>query len=131
MSLQDPIGDMLTRIRNAQGARKVSVSMPSSKLKISIVNVLQAEGYIESFNIGGESAKPELTITLKYFEGKPVIENIKQISKPGLKIYRPYRKLSKIKGGMGIAIISTPKGVMSDREARASKQGGKVLAEVM
>jgi small subunit ribosomal protein S8 len=130
--MNDPIGDLFTRIRNAQAARKTEVSMPLSTLKMDIVNVLQEEGYIESFNANVDANnKPQLTIKLKYFEGKPVIEKIKQISKPGLRIYRPYRKLNKVKGGMGIAIISTPQGVKSDRSARAIKQGGEVLVEVM
>lgn len=133
MSMQDPIGDMFTRIRNAQAARKIAVSMPLSKLKVDIASVLHSEGYVGSYSINDDAAVSEkkLTVQLKYFADKPVIEVIKQISKPGLRIYRSYRKLNKIKNGMGIAIISTPQGVVSDRKARTIKQGGEVLVEVM
>ncbi|NPU91851.1 MAG: 30S ribosomal protein S8 [Gammaproteobacteria bacterium] len=129
MSMQDPLSDMMTRIRNGQMAKKPAVSMPSSKMKIAVANVLQNEGYIKSFAVDGEQ-KPELTIELKYFEGKPVIEMIKRVSRPGLRIYKPGDQLPKIMGGLGVAIISTDKGVMTDRAARAAGVGGEVLCYV-
>lgn len=129
MSMQDPLSDMMTRIRNGQMAKKPAVSMPSSKMKIAVANVLQNEGYIKSFVVDGEQ-KPELTIELKYFEGKPVIEMIKRVSRPGLRIYKPGDQLPKIMGGLGVAIISTDKGVMTDRAARAAGVGGEVLCYV-
>jgi small subunit ribosomal protein S8 len=132
MSMQDPIGDMFTRIRNAMMVKKETVSMPLSRHKKQILTVLHKEGYIQSFDDKAldENNKPILIVKLKYFEGKSVIEKIKQISKPGLRIYKSFRKLSKIKNGMGIAIISTSKGVLSDHEAREKQQGGEVLVEV-
>jgi small subunit ribosomal protein S8 len=130
MSMQDPIGDMFTRIRNATMVRKETVSMPLSKFKKKILEVLHKEGYINGFSEYKKDDKPMLTVTLKYFEGKSVIEKIKQISKPGLRIYKSFHNLAKIKNGMGIAIISTSKGVLSDNEAREKQQGGEVLVEI-
>lgn len=127
--MQDPLSDMMTRIRNGQMAKKPAVSMPSSKMKVAVAKVLQNEGYIKSFAVDGEQ-KPELTIELKYFEGKPVIEMIKRVSRPGLRIYKPGDQLPKIMGGLGVAIISTDKGVMTDRAARAAGVGGEVLCYV-
>ena len=130
MSLQDPISDMLTRVRNAQKASKVEVAMPSSKQKISIADVLQSEGYISGFSVD-EAVKKTLTIELKYFQGKPVIEDIKRISRPGLRIFKSKDDLPSINGGLGIAIISTSKGVMTDRAARAAGHGGEVICSVI
>ena len=130
MSMTDPIADMLTRIRNAQQANKVDVKMPSSKVKISIAEVLKEEGYITAYNVTDEAGKPQLTITLKYFEGKPVIESISRVSRPGLRVYRSATQLPKVIGGLGVAIVSTSKGVMADRKARALGQGGEVLCAV-
>ena len=127
MSMTDPIADMLTRIRNAQTAAKTHVSMPSSKLKASIAKVLQSEGYINDLSVTENGAKAELTIGLKYFGGKPVIENIQRVSRPGLRIFRSKDQLPKVRGGLGVAIISTSKGVMSDRAARDAGHGGEVL----
>jgi small subunit ribosomal protein S8 len=130
MSMSDPIADMLTRIRNAQLAEKVSVAMPSSQLKVAIAKVLKDEGYIEDFRVAGEQAKPQLEIALKYYAGRPVIEKIERISKPGLRIYRGKEDLPRIMNGLGVAIVSTSKGVMTDRKARASGIGGEVLCVV-
>lgn len=130
MSMSDPIADMLTRIRNAQMAEKVSVAMPSSQLKVAIAKVLKDEGYIDDFRIGGEAAKPQLEIALKYYAGRPVIEKIERISKPGLRIYRGKEDLPRIMNGLGVAIVSTSRGVMTDRKARASGIGGEVLCVV-
>jgi small subunit ribosomal protein S8 len=130
MSMSDPIADMLTRIRNAQTARKAQVSMPSSKLKAAIARVLKEEGYIADYVVEGEAAKPVLTITLKYYAGAPVIEMIERVSKPGLRIFRGKDELPKVQGGLGIAIVSTSKGVMTDRAARAAGEGGEVLCVV-
>ena len=127
--MTDPIADMLTRVRNAQGAAKVDVTMPSSKLKNAIAKVLQDEGYIASFSSDG-AAKPSLTITLKYHEGRPVIDELKRVSRPGLRIYKNKNELPKILNGLGVAIISTSAGVMSDREARATGRGGEILCTV-
>ena len=129
MSMQDPIADMLTRIRNGQAANKVAISMPSSKLKVAIANVLADEGYIESVKVV-EGVKPELEITLKYFQGKPVVESIKRISRPGLRIYKRKDELPKVMGGLGIAIVSTSKGVMTDRAARQAGLGGEIICYV-
>ncbi len=129
MSMSDPVADMLTRLRNAQRAGLESVSMPSSKLKVAIARVLEREGYIASFNVSGD-AKPELSIELKYFEGKPVVESIKRVSRPGLRIFKGKDELPMVNGGLGIAIVSTSKGVVSDREARAAGQGGEVICTV-
>lgn len=127
--MTDPIADMLTRVRNAQAASKADVTMPSSKLKNAIAKVLQDEGYIAGFSSDG-TAKPTLTITLKYHEGRPVIDEIKRVSRPGLRIYKNKHELPKILNGLGVAIVSTSAGVMSDREARASGRGGEILCTV-
>ena len=129
MSMQDPIADMLTRIRNGQAANKVAISMPSSKLKVAIANVLASEGYIESVKVI-EGVKPELEITLKYFQGKPVVESIQRISRPGLRIYKRKDELPKVMGGLGIAVVSTSKGVMTDRAARQAGLGGEIICYV-
>lgn len=130
MSMTDPIADMLTRIRNGQGARKVSVSMPASKAKEAIAKVLQDEGYVTGFATSGEGAEKALTIELKYFEGAPVIETIQRASKPGLRVYRGKDELPKVLGGLGVAIVSTSAGVMSDAQAREKGIGGEVIAVV-
>ena len=129
MSMQDPIADMLTRIRNGQAANKVAINMPSSKLKVAIANVLAAEGYIESVKVL-EGAKPELEITLKYFQGKPVVESIQRVSRPGLRIYKRKDELPKVMGGLGVAVISTSKGAMTDRAARQAGLGGEIICYV-
>lgn len=129
MSMQDPLADMLTRIRNAQMAEHASVSMPSSKIKVAVATVLKDEGYIADYKIDGET-KAELVIELKYFEGKPVIENLKRSSRPGLRAYAGKEALPKVNSGLGIAIVSTNKGVMTDRAARAAGVGGEVLCTV-
>lgn len=129
MSMQDPIADMLTRIRNGQAANKIAINMPSSKLKVAIANVLAAEGYIESVKVL-EGAKPELEITLKYFQGKPVVESIQRVSRPGLRIYKRKDELPKVMGGLGVAVISTSKGVMTDRAARQAGLGGEIICYV-
>jgi small subunit ribosomal protein S8 len=128
--MTDPIADMLTRIRNGQKARKVSVSMPASNEKVAICSVLKDEGYITDFSTSGEGSKKELSVELKYFEGTPVIESVKRISKPGLRVYRGKEELPKVLGGLGIAIVSTSAGVMSDRAAREKGIGGEVLCVV-
>ena len=125
MSMQDPIADM----RNGQAANKVAINMPSSKLKVAIANVLAAEGYIESVKVL-EGAKPELEITLKYFQGKPVVESIQRVSRPGLRIYKRKDELPKVMGGLGVAVISTSKGVMTDRAARQAGLGGEIICYV-
>ena len=130
MSMTDPIEDMLTRIRNGQGARKVSVSMPASKAKEAVAKVLQDEGYITGFSTDGDGVAKELTIELKYFEGVAVIETIQRSSKPGLRIYRSKDELPKVLGGLGVAIVSTSAGVMSDRQAREKGIGGEVICVV-
>ena len=130
MSMSDPIADMLTRIRNAQMAEKVSVAMPSSTLKVAIAKVLKDEGYIDDFRVAGDDAKPSLEIALKYYAGRPVIERIERVSTPGLRIYRGKSDLPKVMNGLGVAIVSTSKGVMTDRKARASGIGGEVLCVV-
>ncbi|MFT7005901.1 MAG: small subunit ribosomal protein S8 [Colwellia sp.] len=127
--MTDPIADMFTRIRNGQSAAKVAVKMPSSKVKVAIANLLKEEGYISSFSVEGE-VKPELSVELKYFEGKEVIEVIKRVSRPGLRIYKSCDELPKVLAGMGIAIISTSKGLMTDRAARSAGIGGEVLGFV-
>lgn len=129
MSMQDPLADMLTRIRNGQMAKHANVTMPSSTMKISVAKVLESEGYISSFSIE-EGVQPELTVDLKYFEGKPVIEKIERVSRPGLRIYKGSQELPKVMGGLGVAIVSTNKGVMSDRAARAAGVGGEVICYV-
>ncbi|WP_438971751.1 30S ribosomal protein S8 [Methylophaga sp.] len=130
MSMTDPIADMLTRIRNAQQANKVDVSMPSSKVKVSIAKVLEEEGYISAFNSTEVEGKATLTVTLKYFEGKSVISVINRVSRPGLRVYKSANELPRVIGGLGVAIVSTSKGVMADRKARALGQGGEVLCAV-
>ena len=130
MSMTDPIADMLTRIRNGQKARKVSVSMPASKAKEAVASVLKDEGYITSFSTDGEGASKSLSVELKYFEGVPVIERIERASRPGLRIYRGKEGLPKVLGGLGVAIVSTSAGVMSDRQAREKGIGGEVLCIV-
>ncbi len=129
MSMQDPVADMLTRIRNGQSAHKVIVEMPASKLKKALAAILVKEGYIKDFSVT-EDIKPVLSVELKYYEGKPVIEMIKRVSKPSLRIYRKANDLPKVMGGLGVAIVSTSKGLMSDRAARAAGQGGEVLCFV-
>jgi small subunit ribosomal protein S8 len=130
MSMSDPIADMLTRIRNAQMVEKPSVAMPSSKLKAAIAKVLKDEGYIEDFQIRGDGAKPELEIALKYYAGHPVIESIERVSRPGRRDYTGRHALPQVMNGLGVAIVTTPKGVMTDRKARASGVGGEVLCIV-
>lgn len=127
MSLQDPISDMLTRIRNSQSRSKLSVSMPSSKQKVAIAQILQDEGYITGFNVEGDGAKKSLTITLKYYEGKPVIELLKRVSRPSLRLYKKTDDIAKVKAGLGTAIISTSKGLMTDKTARTNGVGGEVI----
>jgi len=128
--MSDPIADMLTRIRNAQAVEKVSVKMPSSKVKVAISQVLKDEGYIEDFAVRGEAAKPELELQLKYYAGRPVIERIERVSKPGLRIYKGAEDLPRVMNGLGVAIVSTSSGVMTDRKARAQGVGGEVLCVV-
>jgi small subunit ribosomal protein S8 len=130
MTMTDPIADMLTRIRNGQKARKVSVSMPASNAKEAVAKVLKDEGYITGFSTDGEGVKKQLSVELKYFEGLPVIEHIARTSKPGLRIYRGKEGLPKVLGGLGVAIVSTSAGVMSDRQAREKGIGGEVLCVV-
>lgn len=130
MCMTDPIADMLTRIRNAQMAEKVAVNMPASKLKVAIAGVLKDEGYIDDFAVRDNGGKKELDIALKYYAGRPVIERIERISKPGLRVYRGRDDLPRVMNGLGIAIVSTPRGVMTDRGARAANTGGEVLCIV-
>jgi small subunit ribosomal protein S8 len=130
MSMTDPIADMLTRMRNAQTAQKTSVTMPSSKLKLSIAQVLKDEGYIDGFQTRELDGKSELEISLKYYAGEPVIEKIERVSRPGLRIYRGRDDLPKVMNGLGVAIVSTSQGVMTDRKARATGVGGEVLCIV-
>ncbi len=130
MSMSDPIADMLTRIRNAQSVEKVSVSMPSSKVKVAIAKVLKDEGYIDDFAVRGEAGKPELELQLKYHAGRPVIEHIERVSKPGLRIYKGAQDLPRVMNGLGVAIVSTSSGVMTDRHARAKGVGGEILCVV-
>jgi small subunit ribosomal protein S8 len=128
--MSDPVADMLTRIRNGQAAGKSSVTMPASKLKVAIAQVLKDEGYIGEFNRVEKGAKSELNIELRYYQGGPVIELIRRVSRPGLRIYKSRDELPKVRGGLGIAIVSTSRGVMTDREARKQGHGGEVLAYV-
>jgi small subunit ribosomal protein S8 len=130
MSMSDPIADMLTRIRNAQSVEKPVVSMPASKLKVAIAQVLKDEGYIDGFAVKAEGAKSELEISLKYYAGRPVIERIERVSRPGLRIYRGRDAIPQVMNGLGVAIVTTPKGVMTDRKARQSGVGGEVLCYV-
>ncbi len=129
MSMQDTLADMFTRIRNAQMATKETVTMPSSKLKVEVARVLKEEGYITDFAVA-EGTKPELTVTLKYFEGKPVIEHLQRVSKPSLRQYKGKDALPKVADGLGVAIVSTSKGVMTDRAARQAGVGGEVICTV-
>jgi small subunit ribosomal protein S8 len=128
--MTDPIADMLTRIRNAQTAEKTSVVMPSSRLKVAIATVLKEEGYIDDFAVRENEGKPLLDISLKYYAGEPVIEKIERISRPGLRVYKGCGDIPRVMNGLGIAIVSTPKGVMTDRKARATGVGGEVLCIV-
>jgi small subunit ribosomal protein S8 len=130
MSMTDPIADLLTRIRNGQLARQSEVSMASSRLKTAIVRVLKEEGYVADYRLDADGTKQTLTIGLKYYEGRPVIDRLERVSRPGLRIYRGKDELPKILGGMGTVIVSTPKGVMTDRQARSIGQGGEVLCIV-
>lgn len=131
MSMSDPISDMLTRVRNAQSARKAQVSMPSSNLKAAIAGVLKEEGYIQDFRVEQDGKKPTLQITLKYQNnGTPVIETIDRVSRPGLRVFKGKDELPRVRGGLGVAIVSTSKGVMTDRAARAAGEGGEVLCVV-
>jgi len=127
MSMSDPIADMLTRIRNAQSVEKAVVTMPSSKLKVAIAQVLQDEGYIDGFAVRDNGAKPELEIALKYYAGRPVIERIERVSRPGLRVYKGRDAIPQVMNGLGVAIVTTPKGVMTDRKARQTGVGGEVL----
>lgn len=129
MSMQDSLADMLTRIRNAHGRAKPTVSMPSAKLKVSVAEVLKSEGYIEDYRVEGE-AKPQLVIDLKYFQGQPVIEEIHRASRPGLRLYAGSGELPRVRNGLGVAIVTTSKGVMTDRAAREAGVGGEVLCTV-
>jgi small subunit ribosomal protein S8 len=130
MSMNDPISDLLTRVRNSQTARKQSVSMPASRLKSAIAKVLQDEGYVSGYSTGDVDGKPTLTIELKYYRDRPVIERIERVSRPGLRVYSSAADLPKVQGGLGIAIVSTSDGVMTDRQARADGHGGEVLCYV-
>jgi small subunit ribosomal protein S8 len=131
MSMSDPIADMLTRIRNAQASEKVTVLMPSSKVKVSIAKVLKDEGYVDNFAVRDVEGKPQLEIALKYYAGKPVIEKIERISRPGLRIYKGREDIPQVMNGLGVAIVSTSHGVMTDRKARQTGVGGEVLCIVV
>lgn len=130
MSMSDPIADMLTRIRNAQMVEKPTVSMPCSKLKVAIAQVLKDEGYVDGFMVSTADGKPQLQISLKYYAGKPVIEHIERVSRPGLRVYKGRHDIPNVKNGLGVAIVTTPKGVMTDRKARQVGIGGEVLCYV-
>ena len=130
MSMSDPIADLLTRIRNAQMVAKQTVSVPSSKVKVAIAQVLKDEGYIDGFEVKSEGGKSELQIALKYYAGRPVIERIERVSRPGLRVYKGSKTLPQVMNGLGVAIVTTPKGVMTDRKARAAGVGGEVLCYV-
>jgi small subunit ribosomal protein S8 len=130
MSMSDPIADLLTRIRNAQMVAKTNVTVPSSKVKVAIAQVLKEEGYIDGFKVSTEGGKSELSIALKYYAGRPVIERIERVSRPGLRVYRGSGVIPQVQNGLGVAIVTTPKGVMTDRKARASGVGGEVLCYV-
>lgn len=129
MSMQDPIADMFTRIRNGQAANKVTVNMPSSKMKVALAQLLKDEGYIADYTTTSD-VKPTLDVTLKYFEGKPVIDVIKRVSRPGLRIYKANKDIPKVMGGLGVAVVSTSQGLMSDRAARKAGIGGEVICFV-
>ena len=130
MSMSDPIADMLTRIRNAQMVEKTKVAMPSSKVKVAIAQVLKDEGYIENFQVNSADGKDQLEIALKYYAGSPVIERIERVSRPGLRVYRGSKSIPQVMNGLGVAIVTTTKGVMTDRKARAEGVGGEVLCYV-
>ena len=130
MSMSDPIADLLTRIRNAQMVAIATVRVPSSKVKVAIAQVLKDEGYIDSFQVNAADGKPELEIALKYYAGRPVIERIERVSRPGLRVYRGSGAIPQVQNGLGVAIVTTPKGVMTDRKARATGVGGEVLCYV-
>ena len=130
MSMQDPIADMFTRVRNGQSAGKVRVAMPTSKQKVAIARVLKEQGYIRDFAVDAEEGKPQLSVTLKYYEGKPVIDTLKRVSRPGLRIYKGKDDLPTVRGGLGVALISTPRGLMTDKQARAAGHGGEVVGVV-
>ena len=130
MSMSDPIADMLTRIRNAQSVDKAVVSMPSSKIKVAIAQVLKDEGYVDGFAVRTEDGKSQLEIALKYYAGRPVIERIERVSRPGLRVYRGREAIPAVMNGLGVAIVTTPKGVMTDRKARQTGVGGEVLCYV-
>ena len=130
MSMSDPVADLLTRIRNAQNANKTQVSIPASKLKVAIANVLQAEGYVEEVKVSGTDKKPVIDVKLKYYEGKPVISMLKRISRPGLRQFKGRDDLPQVMDGLGVAIVSTSKGVMTDRQAREVGHGGEVICFV-
>lgn len=130
MSMQDPISDMLTRIRNGQNAKMAEISMPGSKLKVEIARVLKEEGYINDFTETLDGMKKKLNLQLRYYQGKPVIDQIRRVSRPGLRIFKSLNELPSVNGGLGIAIVSTSKGVMTDRKARSIGQGGEVVCVV-
>jgi len=130
MSMTDPIADMLTRVRNALAAGKLSVTMPSSKQKVAIANLLKDEGYINSVSVKDIDGKPVMEVTLKYYEGRPVIELIKRVSRPGLRVYKGKDELPSVMGGLGVAVVSTSKGLMTDRAARKAGHGGEILCYV-
>lgn len=130
MTMQDPIADMLTRIRNGQAARKAEVTMPESKQRVAIAEVLKREGYIEDFRSEANEVLRTLTITLKYFEGRPVIEDLRRVSRPGLRVYRAKDAIPKVRGGLGVTVVSTSRGVLSDREARRQGLGGEIICYI-
>ncbi|HRH86303.1 MAG TPA: 30S ribosomal protein S8 [Rubrivivax sp.] len=130
MSMSDPIADMLTRIRNAQSVDKAVVAMPSSKIKVAIAQVLKDEGYIDGFSVRTDGGKSQLEIALRYYAGRPVIERIERVSRPGLRVYRGREAIPAVMNGLGVAIVTTPKGVMTDRKARQTGVGGEVLCYV-
>lgn len=130
MSMSDPIADLLTRIRNAQMVAKTTVTVPSSKVKVAIAQVLKDEGYIDGFSVRAEGGKAELEIALKYYAGQPVIAHIERVSRPGLRVYRGKEAIPQVQNGLGVAIVTTPRGVMTDRKARATGVGGEVLCYV-
>ena len=130
MSMSDPVADMLTRIRNAQAVAKTAVVVPSSKLKVAIAQVLKDEGYIDDFAVRGEAAKPQLEIALKYYAGRPVIEHIERVSRPGLRVYKGRHDIPSVMNGLGVAIVTTPRGVMTGKDAVKQGVGGEILCNV-
>jgi small subunit ribosomal protein S8 len=130
MSMTDPVADLLTRIRNGQTAGKANISLDSSRIKTAIARVLKDEGYVADFHVENDTGKPRLIVDLKYYEGRPVIDRLERVSRPGLRVYRGKDELPKVLGGLGTVIVSTPQGVMTDRQARAAGQGGEVLCIV-